>query len=368
MSEYQLISVQEEKSWMKALKRCGGFDTYHLPGFHKVAEDQGEGKPYLFFFEYRGGCASFPFLLRKVRQVLSIKEFDLFDATSVYGYPGIISSIHKDDNGADNFRSLFQKQFTECLEENNIIALFSRLNPLIPASWLLDGFDGGAIRLSETIAIDLDIPEVEYRKTTSQNHRRNIKKGIKNGISVHKDSEFKHLPEFILMYNETMQRNNAVDYYFFPKNYYESLIKYLDGHVHLFVATIEETIVCSALILSCNDILQYHLSGTPNKYLEYSPLRLLLDEVRKWGAKNGFKWLNLGGGVGSSEDSLFRFKAGFSKERFPFYIIKMIRDPIIYRELCEKHDQWLSENNCECKDKNYFPYYRAPYQGFCVDE
>lgn len=282
------------------------------------------------------------------------------DATSVYGYPGAVTSLRKSDNkGSLEFRKKFQENLLQGFNELKVICFFSRQNSLLPGTWLFES-DGDIIRIGKTVVVDLTLSEEEHDKNVNQNHRRNIKKGIKKGITVYLDTDFSYLNNFISMYNETMERNNALDYYFFPKSYYTSLLTHLNDHVYLFIAKIGDIPISAALIFGSKNILQYHLSGTPTEYLKLSPLRILLEGVRQWGRHNGFKWLHLGGGVDCNEDSLFRFKAGFSKLRFPFEVVRMVLEPSIYAELVQKQIEWENINQCKVLADDYFPLYRRP--------
>ena len=60
------------------------------------------------------------------------------------------------------------------------------------------------------------------------------------------------------------------------------------------------------------------------------------------------------------EDSLFCFKSGFSKLRFPFEIIKVIIKPQIYNQLVDQKDNWIESHGYLKQSDDYFPNYRAP--------
>ena len=68
--------------------------------------------------------------------------------------------------------------------------------------------------------------------------------------------------------------------------------------------------------------------------------------------KEGFKCFNLGGGRGSAEDSLFKFKSSFSKCFKEFKIWKYIIDEDAYKMLVDKHIGADYETN-------FFPAYRS---------
>ena len=70
-----------------------------------------------------------------------------------------------------------------------------------------------------------------------------------------------------------------------------------------------------------------------------------------WGCENGYRTLLLGGGVGSRDDSLLRFKRTFNKgEPEHFFIGEKTVDPEKYRYL-------LSLRNSPAR--SFFPQYRA---------
>ena len=98
-----------------------------------------------------------------------------------------------------------------------------------------------------------------------------------------------------------------------------------------------------------NRVIHYHLSGTLTKYMHLNPLRLILDEARVQGTIEAYDFLNLGGGLGGCEDSLFQYKSTFSKNFKKFKIWKYIVNQKVYHELI------TVKNNGSA---TYFPAYR----------
>ena len=73
-------------------------------------------------------------------------------------------------------------------------------------------------------------------------------------------------------------------------------------------------------------------------------------------SEQGYKYLNLGGGKGSNEDSLFRFKSSFSKDFQTFKIWKHIVDQDIYEKLTLQN---LPGQAAVIQEKiSFFPAYR----------
>ncbi len=363
-TSFELISVQEKKKWMEALHLCELFDTYHLPEYHVLAEQNGEGKPHLFFFQCGSYFAALPILLNNIRDLEGLEKYTYLDATSVYGYPGIITSIKETNEFSDIFRSEFQSALVHNLQKLNIITFFSRLNPLINSSWLFEGL-AEVVPIGTTIFIDLKKSENDQIKDMTKGHKYDIRKARREGVSVYMDKSFTHLDAFVKIYNDTMDRVNASKYYYFDHNYFYKFKELLRESAKLFIAYKDNIIISASLFFTSQHIVQYHLSGTPPEYKNLSGSKLIVDEVRKWGKKNGFSLLHLGGGVGSRKDSLFRFKAGFSKNQHQFEIVKLVLNKEAYNKIVDKRNLWVKKHGFGFLDSNYFPIYRTPviYKG-----
>ena len=141
---------------------------------------------------------------------------------------------------------------------------------------------------------------------------------------------------------------------------YANLIR-LGNNVHIasnvsqnaqvFWAEKDSKIIAVAIMLAANGRMNYHLSGSLREYSSLAPGNLLLYQAALWGCANGCKTLYLGGGVGSGEDSLFKFKRAFYRgELNHFYIGKQVYDPDKYQDLVSMR---------EPTESGFFPKYRA---------
>ncbi len=80
--------------------------------------------------------------------------------------------------------------------------------------------------------------------------------------------------------------------------------------------------------------------------------------MRQIATKENYTYFNLGGGVGSREDSLFQFKSCFSKNYKDFKVWKYIVNQEVYNELIAKKQKREHANlNDACL--NFFPSYRC---------
>ena len=360
MSSYRLISVDERTLWDEALARCGEYDSYHLPGYHAVANRQGEGEPLLFFFEHKRGCAALPLLIRSVGQAAGLECCRHSDAVSAYGYPGLLSSVEAGNRSAGSFRRQFAHTFCQAMERLGLVSIFVRQNPTIDSSWLFSSL-GEVTTRGPAVAIDLRRPEEEQLAAMRHGHRSDLRRARNSGMTVYEDADFDEIGVFGRLYEETMDRVGAASSYYFPMAYYENLRRQMAEKVKLLFCERDGRIIGGAMFLLSMNVIQYHLSGTATAHLgERGASKLILDEMRIWGAENGFKWLHLGGGFGAREDSLFRFKSGFSKTRLSFVTVKMVIRSGAYRQLLGLREQWDRKNGMTASGDDFFPEYRRP--------
>src|SRR5205807_6811097 len=132
------------------------------------------------------------------------------------------------------------------------------------------------------------------------------------------DREKRHLPEFVSIYLETMRRAGALSSYLFDESYFNLLTNELDAVSQLFVVLKDGEAAAATLCTICDGIVQDHLGGTRDAFLKPSPDRLVVDTIRTWAMERGARTYHLGGGVGAAEDSLFKYKAGFSDRTHTF--------------------------------------------------
>ena len=149
-----------------------------------------------------------------------------------------------------------------------------------------------------------------------------------------------------------MDKDNAEQYYYFEKQFYKSLLEDLPQQAQVFWAEKDKQVIAASIILATNRRMNYHLSGSVREFSSLAPTNLLLYEAALWGCANGYKTLYLGGGVGSGEDSLFKFKRAFYKGNLNhFFIGKKIYSQEIYSELIGLR--------AEIENSGYFPMYRG---------
>ena len=334
-------TITEKENWSVLLNTIGYYDFYHTYDYHIVAKLANETP---LFFKYNEGdvIIGIPLLLR------SIENTPYNDATSVYGYPGPVS---KGVTAAfDN--SKFIKTFHSFLEDSNIVSVFSRLNPFIPEQENILKNCGEIVSQGKVVNIDISQnPEIQ-RQNFQKRLKTHINKSRRN-CSIRKVSTPEDLEKFISIYHENMGRVNAKKYYYFDDDYFKKMLKSKDFKSEILLAINNDTdeVIAGCIFIITNNIVQYHLSGTKNEFLDLMPTKLLIDEMRLKATELGLKFFNLGGGLGGlDDDSLFRFKSSFSKDFKDFKLWKLIVNEAVYSKL-------VLELNVK-EDSGYFPLYR----------
>jgi len=350
-SEIEVMSLKDTTRWAQILTTLSKYDVYHLPEYHALAETCDEGEAILFVYRDSDCTVAFPLLLRNIEISLGDSGADQWrDATSVYGYPGPIMK----GSMTERSRNGFQSALNQFLLDQHIVAVFSRLNPLLHQTKILTGY-GQTQQVGTTLSIDLTLTEIEQLARYRKGHRYDIKRLIKSGYDCCEANDCE-LEDFITIYTQTMSRVDATPYYFFSKQYFDGLLHDMSGSVKLFTCKHDGIIACAALFSLCGCIVQYHLAGTREEYLQMAPMKLLLDYVRQWGIQQGAHTFHLGGGVGGENDSLFSFKRGFTDREHKFSVWKHIVSPDVYDLL---YNYKCNQTGIFPED-TYFPSYRNP--------
>jgi lipid II:glycine glycyltransferase (peptidoglycan interpeptide bridge formation enzyme) len=159
-------------------------------------------------------------------------------------------------------------------------------------------------------------------------------------IGVLEVVELKDINIFKEIYLDTMDRINADKFYLFNDEYFKLMSE--DERYIILGVEYERRIAACGIFISSGEYFHYHLAGSLKEYQKFSPNNLMLYEAIKLGKKLGNKLMFLGGGLqNSTEDSLFKFKASFSKNMCDFYIGKRVHNKIIYDYLIS---QWEKKN------------------------
>lgn len=327
-------------------------DFYHLPEYVDFAARHEGGVATAFLGREGEQALLIPLLLRRVPEELGGLS-TWRDASSPYGYPSPLLHPSAKPHQARHLLHAFLR----CSRESHIIAVFLRFHPLLPNPLPEFCELGTVIRHGQTVWIDLRAEGESLWRSTRENHRRGITALRQGGFQARLDHQ-SDWPAFVAVYAATMARLHADSFYFFPENYFRDLGAALGERLHLCtILSPQNEVAAAGLFTAVNGIVQYHLGGTAEPYLHQAPSKLMFDHMRNWARDNGQRLFHLGGGVGGRDDTLFRFKAGFSRTTADFHTCRMVIDHGHYGWLNRRFRQ-QQEATTEI-DEDFFPLYRG---------
>ena len=194
-------------------------DFYHLPSYARLMAPFDGGQPEAVLIRDQDQFFFLPYIVRPLSHIDWLGEADarLFDIVSPYGYPGPLMSAET------SCLARLVSQWHEAMRARGCVSGFIRLHPLLDATNDVLGTCGELIERGRTISIDLRCSLERALAADAQNHRRDIVKRRRSGMTVAIENEAKSLEIFAEIYHETMDRVGAAGYYYFPFEYFQGL-------------------------------------------------------------------------------------------------------------------------------------------------
>lgn len=339
----ELKKLGSNDNWSKFIERFPMLDIYYSQEYVNLFADVEEGIPEAVYYENENGKVFYPFIKRKI----DLKE-GYFDIITPYGYGGPVLK------GKHSIIIPFYQKFAEYCIHSNIVTETVRLHPLLKNDeYMKNVMTVDYIRT--TTAVDLTPSLAEIRNHYTSSNKRNIKKANREGVKVNISYNQDDIEIFMDLYYETMDRNNALSYYYFDKAFfYRQMAETLLSKPYLLFAEHNGQIIAGVLLLIGKEYAHYHLGASRTEYLSLRPNNLLYDAMIEFAKSLGSKALHLGGGY-QENDNLFKFKASFTNNNnYNFYLGKNILNDKIYQELSQ-----MVMNNLSCNDDyDFFPAYR----------
>lgn len=302
-------------------------------------------------FTFEENDQTFRFLFLKKQ----IPNTEFYDFETAYGFSGPLSTTA--DPGF--IRSAWAN-FSAFCEETKIIAGFIRFNPLLENHKFVDtqyvDISGGG----NVVVLNLKNKDIEVIfKDYDKNNRNKIRRALKNDVIIKRSDTLESLHLFKDVYYKTMKRLGASEFYWFDEDFFANIYKYLPNNFVVFSSKKDGKTIGASLSLLTNDVLYYFLSGTEDLGRTLGVANLLRHETVKFGLERNIQYINFGGGRTSDEnDSLLKFKKGFSKEYKEFYIGKFLVNQNEYSKICEKWEKESSPAKVE-EFGNRFLKYRS---------
>lgn len=341
----KIFGIEQAKAWDYIVQGFAEYDIYYLSGYVKAFMIHGDGDPFLLYYEGNGLKAIYVYM----RRPTAIDG--VYDSVTPYGYGGV---LFEGDASEEN-KTAFWQEYLDTMKHEHIVDNFVRYHPVLRNAEPMKPISN-VIDLGKTIAMDLASPELIWDNIHSKN-RNMIRKAERNGIVIEHGQGMDLFEKFIEIYNATMDKDHAEEYYYFKLPFYESIHNDLRNNYEMFYAVYEGHIIAMSIMIFANGRMNYHLSGSNIEYRNLAPSNLLLYKAALWGSEQGFKTFHLGGGVGSGEDNLYKFKAAFNKvSDYQFSIGKQVFNQEVYDRLV---DIRRTSDPTFNQESHYFPLYRT---------
>lgn len=243
------------------------------------------------------------------------------DGVSVYGYPDLDQRCSV--TAADT--SAILDVLRRAAARHDLVSAYVRVG--VTQSIDLDGAEGSCRiqQVGDVVVVDLNQSADEIFRGFRKNVRYDLRRAKPLAIGPSDD-----IKAFHGIYTENMERVGARGEYLFSLEYLRRFVN-LEGAT-LVLADDGASVVAGALLVQHGDTLFYHLGATATRSLVDSPLKSLLGWICGEYSRR-LSMFVLGGGLGGGDDSLLRFKQGFSPTMCPVYGIKAVFNSEQYREL-----------------------------------
>ncbi|MGE3609166.1 MAG: GNAT family N-acetyltransferase [Bacteriovoracaceae bacterium] len=318
-------------------------DVYFSPAYYKVYEQLGYGKAYCFLVQASNNTLMYPYLKRSLNDLKFSHPYkDFFD---VEGAVGINGALTKNKIQLDELIAYFNQAFVEYCAQNKIVTEFTRFNPIYENQGLFTRTQN--VKVNDSVVVDLHVEDL-MMKSYEHSVRKGIKKALRNDVSVYSkkpsqldDDEIK---AYLEIYQQTMDRNNARDDYYFSRNYIEALFNNLNDNVLIFFSKWNNHLISTEIVLVGGNVGYSFLGGTDSKYYDLAPNILLKHEINMELKRKGTRYFFLGGGT-APMDGIFKYKKCFAKNNvLGFYIGKKIHNQKIYQDLISLWEKHSPEN------------------------
>jgi FemAB family len=358
------IAKPSDTSWVETLRKTP-HDIYHLPKYFDLEAKRSKTIGEAILIQKDDKIFFVPYLVRRCDDI-SFEDTNIpkiFDIVSPYGYPGILLSNAA--KASPEFLGYAINEFKQILKSKGVCSAFLRMHPIINSGFseILEAntLTAGTLTVSgQTVSVDLTLSESEIWNHTKSDRRNKINKCKRNGLTARIVPFDEYIQEFVDIYQETMSRVEANKSYLeFDYDYCCEMKNIFGESLYLCIVEFENKVASSGLYSEYNGIVEALFGGTRNDFFNLSPSSIETDFIRFWAKERGNKILHLGGGVGGTKNSLYEFKAGFSRLRHDFLTMRLIIDEEKYNYLVNQRVKALKINSEQLLNSNFFPAYRS---------
>lgn len=338
MTECGIDSLNQSENWdnlfdlLPAQNKSPFFSKAYYDSYNEIEKAEAQ-----CFWAYQDehNFLFYPYLKRSINDLGYSLPREYFDISGAYGYNGPLGVAQDPD-----FIRTFNSKLQEYLQDSFVVTEFVRYCPMIDNRNLHSYTE--QINVLDNVYIDI---AQGLDKVWGDSFGRKVRTAARKGESYGLKTKFlrgsevsdSNLQVFFNIYNSTMRRNEADDFYYFDFNLFKRLRDKLSETLLLSITYYEETPISTELILLGGELAFGFLGGTLGEYYRYKANTYQRWELLKYLEPLGFKKYSMGGGAARG-DSIYDFKMSFAKGcENPFFIGTKVHLPEVYASIIS---QW----------------------------
>lgn len=321
-------------------------DPGYSMDYAELFEQKEDGIAETFTFENEKGRVDHVYIKRTIP--INTVEGTYFDITTPYGYGGPVIVYGEDTDG---LLKDYYASFREYCREHRIVSEFVRFH-LFESREVREQYYGEVSLIGSHITKPLSGP---LKLNMSSDVQRCLKKADKMGMTIHVDATGDKVSDFLDIYYDMLNRNQASSYYRFNRTFFDEMHKKFSGRFVYVSAEFDGKVISSRLAIYGKRYGFGFLGGTLKDYF-YTQATTVVDyHVLNYLKSQNCSYFSFGGGI-NGKDGIYNYKRKFNKMGdHPFYVGRTIHLPEIYDELVSKHSSISALNH----PSSFFPLYRA---------
>lgn len=315
--------------WLAVHRAWPAREVFAHPAYVRLFAGEHD-EPLAAYAETPTGFILYPFVLRRITAPhLVAAGRSIHDITTPYGYGGAFHSGVGEAEAKE-----FWAAFDDFCRTRHVVSEFTRLS-LFEDDRL--PYPGRTEPKLVNVVRDLRTSPEDMWREFDHKVRKNVGKARRLGVTIEIDETGARLGDFLRIYQGTMDRRHAGTSYYFPRQFFQTILDELPGHFSFFHALHGGRVVSTELVLVSARTLFSYLGGTERSAFDLRPNDLLKFEVIRWGQEHGKRHFVLGGGY-AADDGIFRYKRAFAPHGLlPYSVGTRVFDEPTYDRLVDAH-------------------------------
>lgn len=346
--------LDHRAAWTALWERWPGREVQAHPAYGLLFARPGDRVLALTFEAGGTGGVIYPVIVRPLAgEPWAGPDESAWDLVTPYGYGGPFAW----GAARDDAREVFWDAVDGWAATARVVTSFARLSlfpdQLLPWRGAVEEKMPNVVR---GLGLEPDALWMDYAHKV----RKNVKRARRAGLEVEIDPDGDRLEAFLEIYHATMDRRGAAEGFYFPRAFFETIVRDLPGQ-HVFVHVLAgERVVSTELVLVSAHHAYSFLGGTLPEAFPDRANDLLKHAVHEWAGGAGLDAFVLGGGYGGP-DGIFKYKLSFAPSgEVPFCVGARVHDPAEVQRLVDARRAHERAAGVDWAPRaGWFPPYRA---------